>query len=143
MLQKNVITEVPPTSPGFYSNVFLVRKASGWCPVIDLKSLNTHIWAPHFRMFTTSSVLSTVPKGDSLWSEHSPSGFYSFGAHGDTVDRRLADSPSRPTSPVTTSDQAFKKAGPGRFCSKLKEIRAFCTRSSSDFFPFRTKPTWI
>ena len=65
MLQKNAITEAPPNSPGFYSNVFLVRKASGgWCPVIDLKNLNTHIHAPHFRMFTTSSVLSSVRKGD-------------------------------------------------------------------------------
>ena len=65
MLQKNGITEVPPDSPGFYSNVFLVRKASGgWRPVIDLKNLNAHIHAPHFRMFTTSSVLSSIEKGD-------------------------------------------------------------------------------
>ena len=65
MLQNNAITEVPPNSPGFYSNIFLVRKASGgWRPVIDLKSLNTHIFAPHFRMFTISSVLSIVRKGD-------------------------------------------------------------------------------
>ena len=65
MLQKNAITEVPPDSPGFYSNVFLVRKTSGgWLPVIDLKNLNAHIHAPHFRMFTTSSVLSSVEKGD-------------------------------------------------------------------------------
>ena len=65
MLQKNAITEVPLDSPGFYSNVFLVRKASGgWRPVIDLKNLNAHIHAPHFRMFTTSSVLSSVEKGD-------------------------------------------------------------------------------
>ena len=65
MLQKNTVTEVPPNSPGFYSNVFLVRKApGGWHLVIDLKSLNAHIFAPHFRMFTTSSVLSTVRKGD-------------------------------------------------------------------------------
>ena len=57
--------EGPPDSPGFYSNVFLVRKASGgWRPVIDLKNLNAHIHAPHFRMFTTSSVLSSVEKGD-------------------------------------------------------------------------------
>ena len=60
MLQKNAITEVPPTSPEFYSNVFLVRKASGgWHSVIYLKSLNAHIWAPHFCMYSTSSVLST------------------------------------------------------------------------------------
>ena len=65
MLQTNAITEVPPNSPGLYSNVFLVRKASGgWRPVIDLKNLNGHIHAPHFRMFTTSSVLSSVRKGD-------------------------------------------------------------------------------
>ena len=65
MLQKNEITEVPPDSPGFYSNVFLVRKASGgWRPVKDLKNLNAHIHALHFRMFTTSSVLSSVEKGD-------------------------------------------------------------------------------
>ena len=65
MLQKNAITEVPLNSPGFYSNVFLVRKASGgWHPVIDLKSLNTQILPPHFSMFTASSVLSTVRKGD-------------------------------------------------------------------------------
>ena len=65
MLQKNAITEVPPDSPGFYSNVFLVRKASGgWRPVIDLKNLNAYIHGPHFRMFTTSSVLSSVEKGD-------------------------------------------------------------------------------
>ena len=65
MLQKNAITEVPPDSPGFYSNVFLVGKSSGgWRPVIDLKNLNAHIHAPHFRMFTRSSVLSSVEKGD-------------------------------------------------------------------------------
>ena len=65
MLKKNAITEVPPNSPGIYSNVFLVRKASGgWRPVIDLKNLNAHIHAPHFRMFTTTSVLSSVRKGD-------------------------------------------------------------------------------
>ena len=65
MLQKNAITEVPPDSPGFYSNVFLVRKSTGgWRPVIDLKNLNAHIHAPHFHMFTTSSVLSSVEKGD-------------------------------------------------------------------------------
>ena len=37
-------TEVPPDSPGFYSNVFLVWKSTGgWRPVIDLKNLNSHI----------------------------------------------------------------------------------------------------
>ena len=65
MFQKNAIMEVPLNSPGFYPNVFVVHKASGgWRPVIDLKSLNANIFAPHFLMFTISSVLSTVRKGD-------------------------------------------------------------------------------
>ena len=43
----------------------MVRKeAGGWRPVIDLIQLNHHIDAPHFRMHTISSVLSTVKKGD-------------------------------------------------------------------------------
>ena len=61
MLQKNAILEISPDTPGFYSNVFLVYKASGgWRPVIDSKQLNHHIDAPHFCMHTISSVLSTV-----------------------------------------------------------------------------------
>ena len=63
MLQKKAISEISPDTPGFYSNTFMVRKASGgWRPVIDLKQLNHHIDAPHFRMHTISSVLSTVKK---------------------------------------------------------------------------------
>ena len=43
MLQKNAISEISPNTSVFYSNVFLVRKASGgWGPVIDLKQLNHH-----------------------------------------------------------------------------------------------------
>ena len=65
ILQKNAVSEVPPDTPGFYSNVFLVRKASqGWRPIIDLKRLNAHLNAPHFRMFTISSVLNTAKTGD-------------------------------------------------------------------------------
>ena len=59
---------MPPDSTGFYSNIFLVHKASGgWHPVTDLKRLNAHIFAPNFRMFTISSVLITVRKGDYMF----------------------------------------------------------------------------
>ena len=65
MLQTNAISEISPDTPGFYLNVFLVCKASGrWSPVVDLKQLNHHIDASHFRMHTISSVLSTVKRGD-------------------------------------------------------------------------------
>ena len=63
MLQRNAISEISPDTPGFYPNAFVVRTASGgWRPVIDLKQLNHHIDAPHFRMHTISSVLSTIKK---------------------------------------------------------------------------------
>ena len=79
MLQKNVITEVPPNSPGFYSNVFLVQKASGgWCPVLDLKNLNAHIPAPHFHMLNTSSVLSSVRKGDYTFKIDLQDAYFAF-----------------------------------------------------------------
>ena len=65
MLQRNAISEISPDTPGFYSNAFMVRKASGgWRPVIHLKQLKHHIDAPHFRMHSISSVLSTIKKGD-------------------------------------------------------------------------------
>ena len=63
MLQRNAISEISPETPGFYSNAFMVRKASGgWRPVIDIKQLKPHIDDPHFRMHTISSVLSTIEK---------------------------------------------------------------------------------
>ena len=64
MLQRNAISEISPDTPGFHSKAFMVRKASGgWRPVIDLKQLNHHIDAPHLRMHTISSMLSTDEKG--------------------------------------------------------------------------------
>ena len=85
MLQKNAIKEVPPDSPGFYSNVFLVRKASGgWRPGIDLKNLNAHIHAPHFRMFTTSSVLSSVEKGDYAFKIDLQDAYFHVAIHPDS-----------------------------------------------------------
>ena len=72
MLQKNAISEISPDTPGFYSNVFLVRKASGGRrPVIDLKQLNTHIYtyAPHRRssLSHTHHKLSTGERGDCVF----------------------------------------------------------------------------
>ena len=50
MLQKNAISEISPDTPGLYSNIFLVHKASGvWRIVIGLKQLNHHISAEYLR----------------------------------------------------------------------------------------------
>ena len=54
MLQKNAISERISGTQGIWK----------WRPVIDLKQLNHHIDAPHFRMHTISSVLSTIERGD-------------------------------------------------------------------------------
>ena len=73
--------------------------------------------------------------GATLRSEHSPSGFYSIGVHsdrlsspsgdlGDTISRRLVNSPSGLPSSTPTSGPAYKYTGPSRLYPKQKEIRA-------------------
>ena len=55
LLRKGAV-EPAPQSPGFYSRLFLVKKASGsWRPIIDLSTLNG---------FITSSVLNYIHPGD-------------------------------------------------------------------------------
>ena len=72
--------------------------------------------------------------GATVQSEHSPSGFYSIGAHGDrisapsgdlgdAISRRLVDSPPRPPSFTPTSSSANKYARSCRLYSEQKEIR--------------------
>ena len=57
--------EPAPQSPGFYSCLFLVQKASGsWRPIIDLSSLNDYITSSHFHMETPRSVQSSIRPGD-------------------------------------------------------------------------------
>ena len=73
--------------------------------------------------------------GATIRSKYSPSGCYSIGAHGDrlpapsgdlgdTISRRLVDSPSGPQSYTPTSSSANKYARPCRLCTKQKEILA-------------------
>ena len=61
MLQKNIISEVPPDTRRFYSSAFLVCEASGrWLPIIDLKEFYDRLNALRFLMLTITSVLSTI-----------------------------------------------------------------------------------
>ena len=50
MLQKNTITEVPPDSPGFYLNVFLVRKASGGFKRTEHSHLRTSLSYVYYKL---------------------------------------------------------------------------------------------
>ena len=64
LLQKGAV-EPAPQSPGFYSRLFLVQKASGsWRPIIDLSILNGYITLSHFHMETPQSVLRSIRPGD-------------------------------------------------------------------------------
>ena len=57
--------EPAPQSPGFYSRLFLVKKASGsWRPIIDLSTLNLFITSSRFHMETPRSVLNSIRPGD-------------------------------------------------------------------------------
>ena len=64
LLQKGAV-EPAPQSPGFYSRLFLVQKASGsWRPIIDLSTLNGYVISSHFHMETPKSVLRSIRPGD-------------------------------------------------------------------------------
>lgn len=69
MLTKCAIELVPSPSPGFYSRLFVVPKASGgWRPVIDLSPLNKFIRKERFTMESPHSVLLSLRQGDWLTS---------------------------------------------------------------------------
>ena len=54
--------EPAPLTPGFYSRLFLVHKATGeWRPIIDLSSLNVFVHCPSFTMETPRSILMQGP----------------------------------------------------------------------------------
>ena len=64
LLRKGAV-ESAPQSPGFYSRLFLVKKASGsWHPIIDLSTLNGFITSSRFHMETPRSVLNSTRPGD-------------------------------------------------------------------------------
>ena len=65
LLNKGAIELAPLPSPGFYSRLFVVMKASGaWRPVIDLSTLNVRVQQTSFKMETLQSVLLSVRPGD-------------------------------------------------------------------------------
>ena len=64
-MEKGEVELAPLSSPGFYSCLFVVMKASGsWRPVIDLSTLNLRILKSPFKMETLQFVLLSVRRGD-------------------------------------------------------------------------------
>nr|KAG5707485.1 hypothetical protein BaRGS_011989 [Batillaria attramentaria] len=66
LLAKQAIELVnDPSSPGYYSHMFVVPKPGGrWRPIIDLSRLNLQITAPHFRMETARALRQSILPGD-------------------------------------------------------------------------------
>ena len=65
LLEKGAIGLAPLPSPGYYSQLLVVMKASGsWRPVIDLSLLNLKVQKTSFKMETLRFVLLSVRPGD-------------------------------------------------------------------------------
>ena len=61
---KGAVEPAPPT-PGFFSRMFVVTKATGgWRPIIDLSTLNLNVDRTSFRMETSQTVLRAVRRND-------------------------------------------------------------------------------
>ena len=79
--------EPAPLYPGFYSRLFLVRKATGeWRPIIDLSSLNVFMHCPSFTMETPRSILRALQQGQWLTSLDLKDAYFHIGIH--PADRR-------------------------------------------------------
>ena len=62
--RKGAVEPAPPT-PGFYSRMFIVTKATGdWRPIFDLSTLNLSVDRTPFRMETSQTVLRSVRRND-------------------------------------------------------------------------------
>ena len=70
LLDKRAIEEVrDPSTPGFYSRLFVVpKKTGGWRPVIDLSVLNTYMMIPKFKMETLKSIRAGLHKDHWMFS---------------------------------------------------------------------------
>ena len=59
LVQKGAVELTPLPSPGFYSRLFVVMKASGsWRPVIDLSTLKLRVRVTPFKMEALQSCVS-------------------------------------------------------------------------------------
>ena len=93
LLRKGAV-EPAPQSPGFYSRLFLVKKASGsWRPIIDLSTLNGFITSSRFHMETPRSVLNSIRPGDWMISLDLQDAYLQVPVHHDSLRGRREDFP--------------------------------------------------
>ena len=86
-LRNKGVIEPAPLTLGFYSRLFLVRKATGeWRPILDLSSLNVFVHCPSFTMETPQSILRALQQGQWFTSLDLKDAFFHIGIH--PADRR-------------------------------------------------------
>ena len=69
LLQKGAVEEIHPVSPGFYSRIFLVPKKNGKVRlIIDLSTLNRHVFIQSFKMETQRKVRNAIRLNDWAFS---------------------------------------------------------------------------
>ncbi|EIE84222.1 hypothetical protein RO3G_08932 [Rhizopus delemar RA 99-880] len=82
LLKKGAMEEVPPTTPGFYSSMFVIPKKNGGSrPVFNLKKLNNYIQAPHFKMETLQEVTKQIKHSNDLTSTYLSDDFLHIPVH--------------------------------------------------------------
>ena len=65
LLQKQAIQHCPHKSLGYYSSMFVVPKKGGkWRPIINLRTLNSYVKTPHFKMETIHNLKDVLRQGD-------------------------------------------------------------------------------
>ena len=85
MVKKEAIEPAPLNTPGFYSRLFVVPKVTGgWCPVIDLSTLNLSVIKTKFKMETSKSVLSAIHKNDWMFSIDLQDAYFQVPIHPDS-----------------------------------------------------------
>ena len=85
LIAKGAVELAPLPSPGFYSRLFVVCKASGsWRPVIDLSHLNGFVDVSHFQMETIQSVLLSVRQDDWMASIYLKEAYLQVPVHPDS-----------------------------------------------------------
>ena len=85
LVEKGAVELASLPSPGFYSQLFVVMKASGsWRPVKDLSLLNMKVIKTSFKMETLQSVLLSVQRGDWMVSLDLKDAFLQVPIHPDS-----------------------------------------------------------